>query len=110
MKIKIFEHDMYGDLWFEFEIYKSWENFLFIAEIIENNFGVKVINKIEAIGNLYEKNGLKFELAYDLDWGICLKLLEDRNRNEGEKNYNILRIFVKEIVKFIQNNYTNIKT
>ncbi|MFW9894332.1 MAG: hypothetical protein ACFFD7_00845 [Candidatus Thorarchaeota archaeon] len=104
MEIEIFEYEMAGNIWIEFEIHQSWENFLFIADIIENHIGAKSIEKIETIAYTYEKDNFQFELAYPLSEGISLKLLDGRNHSEDLQNNEKLRNIAKEIVDFFQEN------
>jgi len=100
----MFESEVAGDKWLEFEIHQSWENFLFISNIIENQIGAKLIKKIETIGYYFEKDRLQFELAYPLSEGISLKLLDERDCNEDLNNFKRLRKIGEEIVKYIQKN------
>lgn len=104
MKIEIFEYEMAGNIWIEFEILQSWESFLFIADIIENHIGAKSVEKIETIAYTYEKDNFQFELAYPLSEGISLKLLDERNYSENLQNNEKLRNIAKEIVDFFQEN------
>lgn len=108
MKLDIFEYEMAGNIWIEFEIHQSWENFLFIADIIENHIGAISVEKIETIAYTYEKDNFQFELAYPLSEGISLKLPDDRNENKDLQNRKKLRNIAQQIVDFFQKNFSQI--
>lgn len=104
MRIRTFENVVAGDFRIEFQIRQTWENFLFIADIIENHIGAISVEKIETIAYTYEKDNFKFELAYPLGDGIILTLLDEENQNEDSQNKEKLRSIAKQVVDFFQEN------
>lgn len=104
MRIRTSENIVAGDFRIVFQIRQTWENFLFIANIIEKQIEPKSVEKIDTIAYTYEKDDFKFELAYPLGDGIILTLVDEEKPNKNSQDKEKLRSIAKQVVDFFQEN------
>jgi len=102
MVIKTFESKFDDGIYIFF---KNIHKFQRLADVIEKNGLSELVEHITGICsliNIYKINDFKFQLYLHEDLGISIRLPVDRDRNQDEKNYKILRKLGDELLMLLK--------
>ena len=104
MKTEVFESKFHSGIHICFKNLDYIDDFDLIANIIDNNFDVKVIEDIDGIWSryrTYEYDDIIFQLMYHEEIGNCLRLPLKRDHRYDKEGYDLLRTIGNQIVDII---------
>lgn len=104
MRTKISESQFPSGLHISFINLKYVDDFDKLANIINNNFSVELIENVDGIWSRYRTYKIEkfeFQLMYHEEIGNCLRLRLKRDRGQDKENYERLRKIGNEIMNLL---------
>jgi len=104
MKTEIIELKLDDGINIHFKNLDYIDDFDLVANIIEKNINVKLIEYIDGIWSMYrtyEYDDITFQLMYHEDMGNCLRLPLKRDHRYDKEGYDLLRIIGNKIAEII---------
>ena len=101
MAIKLYESEFDDGIYIFF---KNLHKFNRLTDIIKKNRVAKLMDHVVgicSITNIYKINNFEFQLFLHEDLGICIRLPVERDREQDEKKYDILRKIAATIAKIL---------
>ncbi len=104
MKTKISESQFPSGLHINFINLKYIDDFNKLANIIDKNFDIELIENVDGIWSRYRTykiESFEFQLMYHEEIGNCLRLRLKRDRSRDKENYEQLRKIGNEIMSLL---------
>ena len=104
MKTKISESKFPSGLHIDFVNLKYIDDFDKLANIIDNNLDIELIENVDGIWSryrTYKKEKFEFQLMYHEEIGNCLRLRLKRDRSQDKENFERLRKIGREIMSLL---------